>query len=314
MMDVEVSILCMAYNHGKYIRQTLESMVSQKTDFPFEILINDDASTDNTAEIIREYSEKYPDIVKPIFQKENQYSKGINIQNTFNIPRAQGKYLAYCEGDDYWTDEYKLQKQVDFMKKHPDCTLCIHNAVRVDTNGNVIGDFSKIKYDGEVSCEQVIAGGGGFCATNSIMAPAELLKNRPDYFDIMSYDFVIQMYLASCGKTYCMPETMSAYRVAVENSWTSRMKKNPEKYKEHILKTETVRRAFDECTGFKYHDVIESVIVKNRYNILYQEGNYKALLKEPYKNCKEAQNKSWRVKTKIFIGARFPFLLKLFRM
>lgn len=119
-----VSICTLAYNHGKYIRQCLESLVTQVTDFPYEVIVHDDASTDDTASIIREYELKYPDIVKPIYQKENQYSKGISIGATHIYPRAEGKYIAECEGDDWWTDPYKLQKQVDFLESHPDYSMC----------------------------------------------------------------------------------------------------------------------------------------------------------------------------------------------
>ena len=111
-----VSICCLAFNHEPYIREALEGFLMQKTDFPIEVLIHDDASTDGTASIIREYEERFPDIIKPIYQTENQYSKGIkNISGIFNFPRAKGKYIAMCEGDDYWTDPYKLQKQIDFL-------------------------------------------------------------------------------------------------------------------------------------------------------------------------------------------------------
>ena len=100
--DILVSISCITYNHEKYIRDALEGFLMQKTDFKYEILIHDDASTDNTAKIIREYEEKYPDLIKPIYQKENQWSKGnYRISSTFNIPRAKGKYIAFCEGDDF---------------------------------------------------------------------------------------------------------------------------------------------------------------------------------------------------------------------
>lgn len=119
-----LSICCITYNHEDYIRDAIEGFLSQKTTFPIEILIHDDASTDNTAEIITEYQQKYPDIIKPILQKENQYSKGITGMNSrFNISRAEGKYVAFCEGDDYWTDSNKLHKQVDFMEKNTEYGL-----------------------------------------------------------------------------------------------------------------------------------------------------------------------------------------------
>ena len=122
-----VSIVVLAFNHGKYIREALDGFVMQITDFPFEVVIHDDASTDNTAEIIREYESRYPDIIKPIYQTENQYSKGIQLGTQFLYPKAQGKYIAECEGDDYWTDPYKLQKQVNYMEAHPECSLCSTN-------------------------------------------------------------------------------------------------------------------------------------------------------------------------------------------
>lgn len=114
-----VSICCLTYNHVEYIRDAIESFLMQKTTFPIEILIYDDASTDGTAEIIREYEKKYPNLIFPIYQQENQWSKG-NSPGIINRQRAKGKYLAYCEGDDYWTDSFKLQKQVDFLEAHPD--------------------------------------------------------------------------------------------------------------------------------------------------------------------------------------------------
>ena len=107
-----VSINCITYNHEAYIRDALEGFLMQKTDFTFEILVHDDASTDQTANIIRKYEKKYPEIIKPIYQKENQYSQEVEISKQFQFPRARGKYIAICEGDDYWTNPYKLQKQV----------------------------------------------------------------------------------------------------------------------------------------------------------------------------------------------------------
>lgn len=121
-----VSIICLTYNHASYIQECLDGFLMQKTDFPFEVIIHDDASTDGTTDIIRKYAAKYPNIIKPILQKENQYSKHKNfsiiIQNCFN--NTLGEYIAYCEGDDYWTDPHKLQKQVDFLDKNPDYSLC----------------------------------------------------------------------------------------------------------------------------------------------------------------------------------------------
>ena len=125
-----VSINCLVYNHEPYLRDCFEGFVIQKTDFPFEILVHDDASTDKSALIISEYTEKYPSLFLPIYQKENQYSKGVKVSDTFQYPRAKGKYIALCEGDDYWTDPMKLQKQVDFLEANPEYGL-VYSKVKV---------------------------------------------------------------------------------------------------------------------------------------------------------------------------------------
>lgn len=125
-MNPFVSICCLAYNHESFIRQCLDGFLKQKTDFEFEVLIHDDASTDNTANIIKEYEQKYPDIIRPIYQTENKYQKGEPVTRKYQFPRARGKYIAMCEGDDYWTDEYKLQKQINFLEENPEYTLCSH--------------------------------------------------------------------------------------------------------------------------------------------------------------------------------------------
>lgn len=120
-----VSVSTIVYNHVRFLRQCIESVLTQQTNFAIEYLIHDDCSTDGSQDIIREYAEKYPDIIKPVFETENQYSKGGPWGSAvWNYPRAKGKYIALCEGDDFWTDPLKLQKQVDFMESHPEYSVC----------------------------------------------------------------------------------------------------------------------------------------------------------------------------------------------
>ena len=127
--NIKVAIHCMVYNHEPYLRVCLNGFVMQKTNFKFVAIVHDDASTDNSAGIIREYTEKYPDIIKPIYETENQYVKK-NITSIMNkaIDATEAKYVAMCEGDDYWIDPYKLQKQVDFLEAHPDYFECFTNS------------------------------------------------------------------------------------------------------------------------------------------------------------------------------------------
>ena len=124
-----VSINCITYNHKQYIRDAIEGFLMQITNFPVEILIHDDASTDGTVEIIREYEKQYPWLIKPVYQTENQYSKHNSFISISKIQygRALGKYIAFCEGDDYWTDHYKLQKQVDFLESNVWVDNCLIN-------------------------------------------------------------------------------------------------------------------------------------------------------------------------------------------
>ena len=137
MQNILVSIYCTAYNHEKYIADAIDSFLVHQTNFKYEILIHDDASID----IIREYEKKYPDLIKPIDQTENQYSKiGITTVDKINFDRALRKYIAVCKGDDYWTDQYKLQKQIDYMESHPECSLCVHA-------GYVVSAVNKKKQD-----------------------------------------------------------------------------------------------------------------------------------------------------------------------
>ena len=141
---ITVSISCITYNHEPYIRKALDGFLMQKTTFQIEILIHDDASTDGTEEIIREYESKYPDIIKPIYEKENQWVKGRRGSKEFNYPRAQGKYIAICEGDDYWIDPYKLQKQVDFLEENPNCGLMYTDYDKLN-EGNKVIENNKFK-------------------------------------------------------------------------------------------------------------------------------------------------------------------------
>lgn len=122
--EIMVSIRCAVYNHEKYIRDCLDGFVMQKTNFRFEAIAHDDASTDNTASIIKEYAEKYPDIIKPIYETENQYSKHDGSIRRILDAEMRGKYIAMCEGDDYWTDPLKLQKQVNYLEKRIEIVFC----------------------------------------------------------------------------------------------------------------------------------------------------------------------------------------------
>jgi glycosyltransferase involved in cell wall biosynthesis len=186
----------------------------QKTNFVFEILIHDDASKDKTAEIIREYEEKYPNIIKPIYQTENQYSKGIKVTFKYNFPRAKGKYIALCEGDDYWTDPLKLQKQVDFLEANNDYVLCFHEVKILHTDGELKDDFiTKVPENYETI--ETLARLGNYIHTPSVVF-RNSIKEFPFELDHSPIgDYFLCLMLAEQGKIKYIEEVMGVYRYGV---------------------------------------------------------------------------------------------------
>lgn len=209
-----VSISCITYNHAPYIRQCLDGFLMQECDFEYEILIHDDASTDGTSDIIREYQKKYPEIIKPIIQTENQYSKGIgSMMPRFNFPRAKGKYIALCEGDDYWTDPLKLQKQVDFLESNPDYVLCFHNCIllRDDKFTETILDKYDYKSNQEIppmEFQNWIAQTATIVYRNNPKIP----KLLSSFNHVVFGDVLFRRVIVDFGKVYLINEVMSVYR------------------------------------------------------------------------------------------------------
>ena len=217
-----VSICCTTYNHAKFIRQSLDGFVHQKTNFPIEVLIHDDASTDETQDVIREYEEKYPDIIKPIYQKENQYSKGVPISLTYNWSRAKGKYIAMCEGDDYWTDPYKLQKQVDFLESHIDYVMCSHkwndfieNKKKVDCGMPLEVDSSGKIYD----LDSLVHGEWYFQPLTVLFRRCAVDFKKYNLYK-NSKDITLFYVLLKNGKGFCFHDVMATYRIHSGGIWS----------------------------------------------------------------------------------------------
>ena len=311
MKNIEpmVSIICTSYNHEKYIRQCLDGFIMQKTDFPFEVLIHDDASTDGTADIIREYESLYPNIIKPIYQKENQYSKGIRIFSTFILPLVKGKYLAFCEGDDYWCDIDKLQKQIDFLECHSDYSACVHNTeVLYLSNGKNIVQYGDKDKDLELT-DCVYEGGQSF-HTSSIMYRSKICLKPPAFTTMMENvgvgDYPIAIYLALVGKIHYFGKVMSVYRCGTEYSWTNRMKGSEKK---RILLETSINMLYaaDKYSKNQYRDIFFKAINKRKYNLYKLNLDFKSIIKD-----KENFNKESReFKIMCFLYAYFPLAKKI---
>ncbi len=234
MAEIMVSIICTAYNHEKFIQSALDSFINQKTNFDFEVLVHDDASTDNTANIIRKYEKEFPKIIKPIYQSENKFSKSVNLQKEIIAPIARGKYIALCEGDDYWIDEYKLQKQVDYLESHPGCTICFTNAYTEDQqhdNKRKIflprdNDEAKAfpEHDKDYNLDNAYE--IKFAPTASYVYPRETyIKMSQNFVKCKNGDLQIRLMLMSAGYAHFINEVTCVYRINVFNSCETVWKK-----------------------------------------------------------------------------------------
>lgn len=269
--EIMVSVFMLSYNHENYIREAIESVLMQKTNFKFEIIIHDDASTDNSAQIIREYELKYPDIIKPIYQTENQYSKGVKIIFKYMYPLKKGKYIAVCECDDYWTDGTKLQRQVDFLENNPQYSCVTHKFVYVDENSQLSDARSTAYFDYNGDYIYTISD-----LENDKLPNQTATKLYRDYFAAMSEserelflnsnlvgDRKNVIALLKMGNIYCMDCVMSAYRMVFKGgSWTALHKGgNYINYFEMYEETEKLAKAF---LGYKlnYKEYKDGLVFK----------------------------------------------------
>ena len=281
-----VSIVCDTYNHAPYVRAALDSFLMQKTEFPFEIIVHDDASSDGTADIIREYEATHPDLFRCVYRTENIYRKDPKILEHYVFPLARGKYVAICEGDDYWTSPDKLQKQISYMEAHPACTLCVSAGELVDPSGKRVGMVAPFGEDTDVPMDAVIRGGGGFVATASIVAPTRLAQNRAPFCDLSDVDdAVLQIWFAENGTTHYFAEPMCAYRQSVPGSWTETFFSSRSAARiQHHMGLIRALEAFDEETGGKWHDAVDFCVThQQKYEILRLQNDVAALNKPPYR-------------------------------
>lgn len=286
--EILVSISCITFNHEAYIARALDSFLMQKTNFKYEILVYDDASTDRTQEIIREYEQKYPDIIKPYYQTENQYSQGkYNVEGFFNYPRAKGKYIAMCDGDDYWTDEKKLQLQVDYMEKHPECAMCLH-AARIETQERAIQSLKIRPYKKNrlISAEEVIDKPSNY-PTASLLFRTEYTKDLQDYYYISPVgDIPIQIHMAAKGTVYYMDRKMSVYQQGVSVSWSALMKQG--NYKQNLIDhhnaMKVMYRGFSKETHGKYDKAIQRACRRMDFLTLINVKEYKEALAPGYRS------------------------------
>ncbi len=239
--EIRVSICCITYNHEKYISAALDSFLSQQTNFAFEILIGEDKGSDNTLSIINEYQDEFPEIIKVITAETNLGANG-NIRNV--IANAKGGYIAFCEGDDYWLERDKIQKQYDILIENPEIKFCFHPAYALYADNSQVKCFYKGDKVQQFTVADVLKVNGQFSPTSSYMFKKEVVTMLPGWFEKAPVgDLFIELYAMKDKGGIYLPSTMSVYRLFSDNSWSSEIKKdftkNIETQKNIIKYTET---------------------------------------------------------------------------
>ncbi len=265
--DYTVMVVTLTYNHAPYIEDTLKGILMQQTDFPIVACVLDDCSTDGTADIVRKYEAQYPDIIKGFYFEENQFSQG---KFTFEvlIPwLSKVKYIALCEGDDFWTDPLKLQKQVDFMEAHPDCTMCFHSVNEHWEDGSAPDKIffpveNRIYTGTEIFKQWVVA-------TSSVMIRSNIFHSQQimDIFNnkgLMYYDHAIYMYCSVVGKAMGMSDVMGVYR-RLKTGYSIILDKNLkqcfdviDRYCTHL---QTMENIFGQGLGSEFQNIVQSRFV-----------------------------------------------------
>lgn len=294
-VEIKVSICSLVYNHEPYLRQCLDGFVMQQTTFPFEVIIHDDASTDGSADIIREYAARYPDIFVPIYQTENQYSQGQKVTSTFVFPRVRGKYIALCEGDDYWTDPLKLQKQVDFLEANPEYGLVYGKARQYDqtqgkfrpgTIGAPLTDFTDLVIKGNL------------IPTATALFRNELCKKYyEEDFPRDSWkmgDAPLWLYIAHCAKLGFLSDSLAVYRL-LPNSAVARNSYN--------LRLDFIRSANQMRAFFvqKYAPHLMAANESRNHTVLFANAFHYGKRAEAVSYYKGIDSPSWSYRLRYWI-------------
>lgn len=259
MAKCEVTVICPTYNQKNYIRDALEGFVNQKTSFRYKVVVHDDASTDGTSNIIREYQNKYPELITSIIQEQNLYSHQISMFDYIK-PLLEGKYVAFCEGDDYWTDENKLQMQYDFMEANPEYALCATSSIWYDEKKNVQTEQFIIDCDRDVKLEELIEEKNGrVFHYASVMELKEVYLDRPHWRKVLDLGVLSNsMCAAKVGKIRMLAPITNVYRYNSDNSWTVTMNKRKMiDFKEARIQ---VFKEYNQETNFLYNESIEYAI------------------------------------------------------
>ncbi len=293
-----VSISCITYNHESYIRDAIEGFLMQKTTFPVEILVHDDASTDKTADVIREYELKYPNLIKPIYQIKNQYSQKNGTIGKIQRDRAQGYYYAICEGDDYWTDPLKLQTQIDKIESNPDCDLCFHPVIKTYADNSLPDEVMARHYDfdSNIPVREIIMGEATFCPTVSIVIRLSAISNERFTNSRLSGSYFTKVFSSMRGGAIYIDRQMAVYRKMTSGSWSERERTDPEFFISHHSGFLELLKRVKTATDNRF-DKEFNFIIQKRYNTVLSSDKAPADIKDRfYRENKDEIKFSTRLK------------------
>lgn len=261
-----VSICCITYNHELYIEDAIRGFLEQETEFPYEILIHDDASTDNTAKIIKYYESRYPKIIKAIYQTENQYSKGLR-PSLFNYERAKGKYIALCEGDDYWTCKKKIRDQIQILEDNPSIKMSFHSAFLVNEKNGSKEEIGRYRNDsGIVPIDHIIQKKFGQIPTASTIVRKSVIENFLSFEKSNKHLTVGDIYIHFFGSepngAFYLNSSKSVYRVLTSGSWTETHANSFEKRINHLDSAIAAFKSLDKISNGTHTSSLKAAIEK----------------------------------------------------
>ncbi|WP_081210040.1 glycosyltransferase [Salegentibacter sediminis] len=271
-----VSVCVQTYQHANFIKECLDSILMQKTNFEFEILLGEDASTDGTREICLEYAENFPNKIRLyLHRRENNIGIGGSPTGRFilmtNLFSARGEYIALCEGDDYWTDPYKLQKQIDFLEANPEYVACFTNATILNETSNITKDFIKLKEEKTFKINEIIKKGGGFFPTPTL-AFRNIIKEYPKFiFEVKSGDRALSLLLGDKGKFFFLNINSAVYRIHAQGIFSRNLF---DKRKRNEINSNNIKllKEFNSYTRSKYNGEIKDAISLLSKKILLNES------------------------------------------
>jgi len=270
---VMVSVWCRTYNHVNYIKDALDGLVSQQTDFSYKVTVFDDASTDGTSDIVRAYAKKYPEIIDAIISEENIYHHPDSKKIIADIWKNHltGKYMAFCEGDDFWIDSNKLQIQVDYMESHPKCSIYMHNALWLNCQNGEMRAGNAFRGNGEwdVAAEELIMQYNGYPSTASFLFKIEQVE-KPEFFTELSCsDYSTVLYALATGDVHYSSRIMSVYRVFSGGSYAVRMQQDAGLRIYFYLSLLIFIAKYDRYTDCRFHEWCSKRIVLCEYAVMY---------------------------------------------